>query len=356
MSHEVNKLINRAEALLELNRASDAIPILLKILASDPQNFYATCSLSRCYYDLTDYEKALEFAEKAITISPDNEWGHRLRSLTLGELNRKKEALKSALASVKLAPDDPSALLCLVNAQVECTKLDEAKETAKKLLEISPDTEESQITAGNVHLSLREYYLAEKHFREALRINPTSYYARNNLGVVNLKRNIEDEYGDYTIDDFAEAVRLDPSNEIAIENLRIQFSILPQLSVYVVLLPITIMGFFIFPIISAIFLISGFYQVIKTLIINFKNRHRLSKEFRTLFKSESYKKRLNRSVKTFLEITKEFVLKLKLAYILCFIGFSLRLASLESDSTMLYVISFLLFAASIYVVHKKLKE
>ncbi len=353
LSHESQKLIEKADVLIEMNRAAEALPLLLKALAEDPQNAYAVCSVARCQYELEQYEEAREQAEKAISISPDYEWGHRLRSIILLQLNKNKESLASALTAAKITPDEPNVLQTLAYAQIACEKYDEAKTTAKKLLEIEPDTEDTHLTAGSVYLSAQEYYLAEKHFQEALRINPTSYNARNNLGVMNLQQKIGDEY---VIDDFTEAVKLDPSNSLAIDNLRIQFSILPQLAVYIMLIPIILMGLLIAPVISVILFIGGSFQIIKTLVVNFNNRNLLAKEFRILFKSEGYKKRLGRSAKFFWEMCRFFFQKLWLVYLLAFAALTLRFIAHSNDSNLLGALAFLVFLACPFLIYKKFTE
>ncbi len=353
MSDHQQNSIRKAEALIDIERQREAVPLLTKIFAHDPQNFHAVCLLARCFYELNENEEALKYAEKAIQIEPDEEWAHRLRSVALGELGNKKESLKSAEEAVRLAPDEPSALQRFANALLRCGKMEEAKSIAEKILEIAPDSENSHLTAGSVYLDLQYYQLAEKHYREALRINPLSYNAQNNLGIVAVRR---DGKSVNAVEYFAEAVRIEPANNLAIENLRLQFSVLPQLAVWFLYIPLGLLGLFIAPTLSLIFILGGLFLVIKTFVVNFNNRHLLAEEFRVLFKSESYQNRFKRSVNVLWDLSRTIFLKIRLAYAFAVAAFVLRLLSFYYNSDLLKAAAFLTFLACPFIISKKAEE
>lgn len=353
LTHEEHNSIKKAEALIDIERRREAVPLLTKVIAANPQNFHAACLLARCFYELKENDEALKYAEKAIGIEPENEWAHRLRSLALGELGKKKESLKSAREAVRLAPDEPNALQTLANALLRNEKQEEAKTVAEKVLELAPDSESAHLTAGNVFLDLQYYQLAEKHFRHALEINPNSYNARNNLGIVALRR---DGKSENAVEHFAQAVKLEPTNNLAIENLRAQFSVLPQLAVFISLLPLALFGILIAPGIALMFLVGGLILVIKTFFGNIKNRHLLAAEFRVLFKSETYQSRFKRSANLLLDLSKNIFLKIWLAYVFAIAAFGVRLLSFQYNSDLLKFAAFLIFFACPFIIRKKFNE
>jgi tetratricopeptide (TPR) repeat protein len=353
LSEKEHDSIKKAEALIDIERQREAILVLTRVLASNPQNFHAVCLLARCFYELNENQEALKYAEKAIQIEPENEWGHRLRSIALGELGNKRESLKSAQEAVRLAPDEPSALQTFANALLRCGKTEEAKPVAEKVLEIAPDSETAHLTAGSVYLDLQYYQLAEKHCREALRINPASYNAQNNLGVIALRR---DQKSVNAVEHFAHAVKLDPANSLAIENLRVQFSILPQLAVFILYIPLGLLGLLIAPVIAITFLIGGLFLVIKTFVANFNNRHLLAEEFRVLFKSESYQNRFKRSANLLWDLSRAIFLKIWLVYVFAIAAFVLRLLSFQYNSDLLKYAAFLIFLACPFIISKKSEE
>ena len=353
MNDQEYNSIKKAEALIEIERQREAVPILTKIYAGNPQNFRAACLLTRCFYELNENEEALKYAEKAIQIEPENEWAHRLRSIALGELGKKKESLKSAEEAVRLAPDEPHALQTLANALLRCGKQEEAKSIVEKVLEIAPDSENSHLTAGGVYLDLQYYHLAEKHYRQALRINPLSYNAQNNLGIVAVRR---DRKSENAVEYFAEAVKLEPANNLAVENLRMQFSILPQLAVCILYIPLGLLGLLTAPALAVIFLLGGLFLVVKTFFVNFSNRRLLAEEFRVLFKSESYHNRFKRSLGQLWNISRNIFLKIRLAYVFAIAAFVLRLLSFYFNSDLLKAAAFLTFLACPFIISKKADE
>ncbi len=102
MEKSDENLLQKAEQLADIERWREAVPLLAKVIAKNPQHFHANCLLSLCHYNLKDFPAALEYAERAIAAEPEQEWGHRLRSVALTEQGRKKDALKSAEEAVRL--------------------------------------------------------------------------------------------------------------------------------------------------------------------------------------------------------------------------------------------------------------
>lgn len=353
MNDEEYNLIKRAEALIDIERQREAVPILTKVCANNPQNYQAACLLARCFYELNENEEALKYAEKAVQIEPADEWAHRLRSVSLGELGKIKLSLDAAREAVRLAPDEPQALQTFVNAMLRCGKPEEAKSVAEKVLEISPDSESAHLTAGSVYLDLQYYQLAEKHYRAALRINPQSYNAQNNLGIVALRR---DGKSENAVEHFASAVRLEPGNTLAIENLRLQFSILPQLAVFLLYIPLGLFGLFVAPTIGIIFFLGGLFLVVKTFFVNFNNRHLLADDFRLLFKSESRQNRLKRVINVLWDLSKRIFIKIWIAYAFASAAFVLRLLSFYYNSDLLKAAAFLTFLACPFIISKKAEE
>src|SRR5687768_250740 len=181
MNENSERLLEKAEYLTEIERWNEAIPLLIKVIAQNPEQFQANCLLAFCYYSLRDFENARLFAEKAVSVAPDEEWGHRLRSVVLTEQGKKKEALKAAAEAARLAPYEPFALQVLANAYLGVNKPQKAQEIAEKMRETAPESEFSYFTLGNVYLTRGDNYEAENCFREALRLNPNFADARNNL-------------------------------------------------------------------------------------------------------------------------------------------------------------------------------
>jgi tetratricopeptide (TPR) repeat protein len=209
-------MVSRAQALMDIERWSDAVAILNKGLAANPDNHWILCSLSLSHLSLGDRDRAMEYANRAVSIAPEEEWGYRLRSVILLQQKKSGEALQAAQEAVRVAPEWPTALYVLVQALTENKRLDEAKAAAEKLRQIAPESEIAHEALGNVALEQRRWGEAEEHFEAALRINPQSYEAMNNLGVALLNQGRKDE----ATERFHQAAAINPMGEVARANLK----------------------------------------------------------------------------------------------------------------------------------------
>lgn len=293
-------LLQKAEHLAEIERWREAVPLLIKVIAKNPHDFHANCLLSLCHYNLKDFQTALEYAESAIAAEPEEEWGHRLRSVALTEQGRKKEALKSAEEAVRLEPDESFALQTLIYALLNSGVNKRAEEIALRMREDFPEMETTFFALGNVYLQSGNYYEAEHCFREALRLNPNSADARNNLGLTLLRQSqaadnslfkpnnlsILNAAGEDEIQKhFTEAVRLEPTNETAAENLKNQFSYFNVLYGGLVFIPFVLIAFFVAPVMTVLMTLLGIYGFLKLFFEVRRKRKRLAPELRMFLKT-----------------------------------------------------------------------
>jgi len=295
------KILQKAEHLAEIERWREAVPLLAKVIAKNSQHFHANCLLSLCHYNLKDFPAALEDAERAIAAEPEEEWGHRLRSVALTEQGKKKEALKAVEEAVRLDPDEPFALQTLIYALLNLGKNKRAEEIALRMRESFPEMELTFFALGNVYLQSGNTYEAEHCFREALRLNPNSADARNNLGVALLRQNQAadnslfksnnlsilnaDSEEDEIQRHFTEAVKLEPTNETAAENLKNQFSYFNVLYGGLVFIPFILIVFFVAPAMTVLMTLLGFYGFLKLLFEIRRKRKQLTPELRMFLKT-----------------------------------------------------------------------
>ncbi|MDQ3713801.1 MAG: tetratricopeptide repeat protein [Acidobacteriota bacterium] len=300
MEKSDENFLHKAEHLAEIERWREAVPLLIKVIAKNPQHFHANCLLSLCHYNLKDFQKGLEYAERAIAAEPEEEWGHRLRSVALTEQGRKKEALKSAEEAVRLEPSETSALQTLIYALLNCGKNKRAEEIALKMRDFFPEMEMTFFALGNVYLQNGNSYEAERCFREALRLNPNSADARNNLGVALLRHSqaaenslfkpnnlsILNTVGEDEIQQhFTEAVKLEPTNEAAAENLKNQFSYYNVLYGLLVFIPFVLIAFFVVPVMTVLMTLLGVYGFLKLFFEVRRRRKQLAPELRMFLKT-----------------------------------------------------------------------
>src|SRR5512145_3323484 len=89
-------MMSRAQALMDIERWSEAVAILNKGLGADPDNHWILCSLAFSHLRMGDMSRAIEYADRAVGIEPEDEWGHRLRSVILLQQKKNDESLQAA--------------------------------------------------------------------------------------------------------------------------------------------------------------------------------------------------------------------------------------------------------------------
>ena len=101
----------RGDILFNLGKFDEAIKEYEKDLNND-ENLYA---LGFTYFKMREYEKALEYLDKAISLKPDNPYYYETRAEVLLSMGKKDEAMQEIQKALELDPDNPY----LVSTEVE---------------------------------------------------------------------------------------------------------------------------------------------------------------------------------------------------------------------------------------------
>jgi Flp pilus assembly protein TadD len=215
--------IERARALCELARFDDAVPLLRRAVAAEPQNAGAWCLLARAELGRHHDEDAFQAAGTALSLAPDDEWPHRLTSVALGRLGRHEESLAMARAATRVAPYAWPAFVQLAHAAALSGRSgrDEALAAARQAVMLAPHEAESHLALGAVARARKRYKEAESAFRTALAIDPQHSAAHNELARLHLRKNrfagaasLADAAGGFT-----NAVRANPGADASRRNL-----------------------------------------------------------------------------------------------------------------------------------------
>jgi Flp pilus assembly protein TadD len=168
------------------------------------------------------FDQALDIANQAVSMNPDDSRAHTLRTCALVGLNRRADAESSARKVVSLAPDsaasytllcetlinsfsgrDPGTRLHAVTAGREAVRLDplspgawvalagaaadpaymgDADRAVRQAIQLRPNSPQVWVTASYVALNGKSWRAAERAARKALALDPDNYAAANNLG------------------------------------------------------------------------------------------------------------------------------------------------------------------------------
>ena len=145
------------------------------------EKIFATIAL--CNQHLKNYEDAVVFYNRALSIRPDyaeayNNMGTALRDQ--GKLDEAIEAYKKALA---IKPDYPEVYSNMGVALKDQGQLDEAIEVYAKALSTKPDYAEAYNNMGNALNDLGKLDEAIAAFNKAISIKPEYAEAHNNMGI-----------------------------------------------------------------------------------------------------------------------------------------------------------------------------
>lgn len=236
--------VTRAETLCSLRRYGEAITVLNTAIAGEPDDAHIWCVLARAKLGAEDFQGALDAANRAVSLQPEEEWPHRLASIALTRLNQPQQAFTAALESVRLAP-----MLWQTHARVAGTSLtlkmpEQAQRAAAKAVELAPLEPDTWTTLGGVALSRGDKKGAEEAYRRALALDPENTNAHDGLARVALKKGrLANPRGlAAAASGFATSVRVDPRSstsraalEIVLRAFLARFAYFVFLDAYLVL-------------------------------------------------------------------------------------------------------------------------
>jgi len=211
----VEKALDQAQVLLELGRTEQAIPLLSRALAHEPDNDFLHCRLADAFFAMDNYASSMQHAQQALALNPNSDHAlYRMAWLAL-EANDFRAALEYAEAAVRIDADDEANLFTLACAQHHNGHLHKALKTAERALQLNPESAELHILIGDLTYHKRHYKQAEQHYRAALKHDPENLGAHINLGeCLAHQHNIAE-----ATEHLFTAVKIDPANESARQRL-----------------------------------------------------------------------------------------------------------------------------------------
>lgn len=209
LDKEVTALRARADALLEIGRYRDAVPLLQSGLNQTPDDARLLCRLAFAFHKMKEPTEALRWANEAVGADPSEEWGHRLRSIILLEEGMTAEAVRAAEEAVNCNLDSEQSLHALVKALLGAKEKTRAAQVADHLCLIAPASIWTHNASALAAMHLHQWEKVISHCEASIAIDPEVYSAWNNLGMaqMHLSKCLEAEAS------FREAARLMPTEK-----------------------------------------------------------------------------------------------------------------------------------------------
>lgn len=179
----------RAEALLELGRAREALSVVASVLANQPGDTGALLVAARCHLQLEEPQRALSAATTALSRDPAQPLAWTLASLAHTQAGRRDAAVWHAEQAVARWPQLPAGYYALVLALLNQRGSNErARATAAHVLQMEPLEPSAHVLAAQAEMYPGRFrpgpaarYRARAHLVAALELDPSDLEARQEL-------------------------------------------------------------------------------------------------------------------------------------------------------------------------------
>jgi Flp pilus assembly protein TadD len=181
----------RAQTLIDLGRKRDAETILRTFLSQDTENARALCLLTQTMLGTGRTSETRGMAMRAVSSNPESEHAHRLLAIASSESGLFHDAETAAREAVRLAPFMWQTHFTLGSVLRESsghgTKM-EALHSALRAVEIAPHESMIHNLVGICYASLGDKNTAAGAYAEAIRLDPNNALAMNNLAALQMNR------------------------------------------------------------------------------------------------------------------------------------------------------------------------
>ena len=174
---------NLGNALKDLGRADEAAASYRKALAINPDFAEAYSNLGSTLKDLDQLVEAVESYHKALAINPEFVEAHSNLGHMLKGMGRMEEAAASYQKVLTFQPDDVITWNTLGLTFHAMDKLEDAVASYQKALAIKPDLSQAHYNLGLTLHDLDQLDEAVESYRKALALQPDFALAHNNLGL-----------------------------------------------------------------------------------------------------------------------------------------------------------------------------
>lgn len=163
---------NLSVAYRAANRHADAAKLLEASAAKNPTHFPTRINLSGCYWELKDYEAALEVAGQAVELVPTNGRARYARARALISLNRADEARLELEKSVSYDSSQVHVFALLAEVQMGLGRYAEAEKHWIDVLQKVPDNFVAQYNLVKCQARVGKQREAREGFRKLQAIDP----------------------------------------------------------------------------------------------------------------------------------------------------------------------------------------
>ncbi len=171
---EISNLLHDGMFDVEDARYQDAVPLLKRVLAEEPNMPIANMQYGMAQARLKNYAEAVPFLQKATQLLPDNGMGRYEFGLALFETGDWKGAAPQFEAAVEKAPRWADAQFSLASVDARIDRVPEAMEHLDSCLRLSPDHYRANLLRGRLLSLLGKPDEALANLQKAATVEPDS--------------------------------------------------------------------------------------------------------------------------------------------------------------------------------------
>lgn len=200
--------IEKADVYLQLGRYQEALPLIAKAIAADPNNSYWFYKLAAVHNALHNYNDAITAAKSALALNPNNDDAHIQLAISYHAQKNFTRSLEHARSAARILPDHPYNLYYLARFEFQSGHTGKALAAAQQALQLDPEDPDLHRLLGDLTFAIKDGRRAALHYREALRYAPDDAHLHYNLGLALSDQSQWQE----ALDAFLTAVKLQPAD------------------------------------------------------------------------------------------------------------------------------------------------
>jgi len=155
---------------------------LERAIENDPENVFLLRRMALLLKQLKKNEEALVYAEKCVTLEPEEEGHYLLVAEIAGLLGREDEAIRAYEKALEINPEHKRPRLILTTLLIKNQAYDRALGQLARIIEQDPNLVLAHYYRGRVFLEMGNPSRSEESYLEALRLNQRMEPALFDLG------------------------------------------------------------------------------------------------------------------------------------------------------------------------------
>ena len=183
------RTLGEATKKMEFFECRAALSEFSKLSPLTKSSPYVLSAIGRCYYELTDHERAREAFSRLCLEWPFAKLDTAVYSNVLWHLRAKGDLNAFAHHAVKLEPRNADSWCAMGNAFSLEGDSENAINAFQRAAQVNPDHAYAYTLAGHEYLSREEFESARASFIEAVKVDPRHYRGWYGLGVMHFKMN-----------------------------------------------------------------------------------------------------------------------------------------------------------------------